>query len=400
MKTYSWPANHWNWPIEVSHQHGVRCDGLIFTGGQADLDINGDVVNPDDLLKQTENVVAHVENILKDLNSDLEDTVRLVVYFTGDQAAESTILETIAAHLRGQYPPTVSTIRLPALCYPGMLIELEAVAIDRAVHRDRQSVRLEQLPGLHSGFSHVLRCGDLIFTSDMSAIAANGKVVSANELNKQTSIMMEQLVLALAAVGATTDDVLKLNVFYKGDGTAENWQEPAKIRADYFNDPGPAATGIAVTDFAQQGLTTKIAATASISAGNTRYSWPENHWNWTSPLPYKHGNRCGQLIHLGGQVALDINAEVLHPDDIVAQTHVALQNISIVLQDLGACMDDVVKVTTFYQGNASAAELHENLTVRSSAFRTPGPATSGIPVPHLVYQHMMIEIEVIAMISS
>ena len=182
MKTYSWPANHWNWPIEVSHQHGVRCDGLIFTGGQADLDINGDVVNPDDLLKQTENVVAHVENILKDLNSDLEDTVRLVVYFTGDQASESTILETIAAHLRGQYPPTVSTIRLPALCYPGMLIELEAVAIDRAVHRDRQSVRLEQLPGLHSGFSHVLRCGDLIFTSDMSAIAANGKVVSALSL--------------------------------------------------------------------------------------------------------------------------------------------------------------------------------------------------------------------------
>ena len=208
---------------------------------------------------------------------------------------------------------------------------------------------------------------------------------------------MEQLVLALEAVGASTDDVLKLNVFYKGDGTAANWLRPAQIRAGYFAEPGPAATGMTVEEFAQTGLTTKIAVTAG--TGETQYSWPQGHWNWTSPLPYKHANRHGQLIHLGGQVALDINAAVLHPDDIVAQTRIALNYIETLLQDLGASFDDVLKVTTFYQGSASAEELHKNLSIRSAAFRTPGPATTGIPVPHLVYEHMMIEIEVIAMVS-
>jgi len=59
-------------------------------------------------------------------------------------------------------------------------------------------------------------------------------------------------------------------------------------------------------------------------------------------------------------------------------------------------MNDVVKVTSFYHGNASAEALHKNLSIRSNAFKTTGPATSGIPVPHLVYEQMVIEIEVIA----
>ena len=99
-------------------------------------------------------------------------------------------------------------------------------------------------------------------------------------------------------------------------------------------------------------------------------------------------------------MALDINAKVLHPNDIVSQTKIALQNIKSILMDLGASMDDVVKVTTFYQGSASADGLHENLMIRSNAFNKPGPATSGIPVPHLVYESMVIEIEVIAIVDN
>jgi len=130
------------------------------------------------------------------------------------------------------------------------------------------------------------------------------------------------------------------------------------------------------------------------------YSWPQGHWNWTTPLPYKHGNRCGRLIHLGGQVSLDEQARVIDPEDIVAQTKRALQNIEKVLAELGANLDHVVKVTTFYQGQAGADELHQNLQVRSNAFHSPGPATSGIPVPSLVYENMRVEIEVIAIVDD
>jgi enamine deaminase RidA (YjgF/YER057c/UK114 family) len=146
---------------------------------------------------------------------------------------------------------------------------------------------------------------------------------------------------------------------------------------------------------------TKIAVTAGAGDRCDRvFAWPANHWNWTETLPYKHGNRFGQLIHIGGQVALDSNAKVLKPDDIVEQTRIALRNIKAVLAELDADINDVVKVTTFYQGKASAEALHENLVIRSDAFKSPGPATSGIPMPHLVYQSMLIEIEVIAILDK
>jgi len=215
--------------------------------------------------------------------------------------------------------------------------------------------------------------------------------------------MMEVLQTALQLVGADYSDVNKLNVFYIGDGTAENWEIPAQIRAACFEQPGPAATGITVPSMAHDGLMTKLAVTAMRNSNggavNKSYSWPQGHWNWTTSLPYQHGNQSNALIHLGGQVSLDTDATVLHPDDIVKQTRVALDNIAKVLAEFSATLKDVIKVTTFYVGSASAEELHKNLQIRSETFGYPGPATSGIPVPHLVYPKMLIEIEVIAVID-
>jgi len=359
-KTHSWPENHWHWPVELSHYHGVRRGGLIFTGGQADLDQHGDVVNPENLVKQTQNVLHHVEKILADFDASFRNLVKFVIYFTGDDSDEAQILDLIAGKLSGNTRPVVSSICLPELCYPGMRIELEAVAVDPVLHThtNPEFKRSDSLPALHTAFSHAARCNDLIFTSDMSAVQANGDIHAPDNIIEQTRIMMNQLGDALGLFKATAKDVLKLNVFYLGDGTAQNWAEPAAIRA------------------------------------------AEGHWDWTTPLPYKHGNRFGEVIHLGGQVALDSNANVLHPDDMVQQTKIALNNIQTILADLGAAMDDIVKVTTFYKGSASAEALHENLQIRSKAFNKPGPATSGIPMPYLVYEAMVIEIEVIAVVEA
>ena len=404
MRSYSWPKDHWHWPVELTHQHGVRSGDLIFTGGQADLNQSGEVVNPNLLDPQCRNVIRFVENILLDLDATIDHVVRWVIYFVGDAKDEAQILALLDQATHKNCKPTVSTICLPSLCYPGMRIELEADAFcpEDNSNLSVRYARGEKLPALQDGFSHAVRCGDLVFTSDCSSISEAGEVQSPDNLIEQTHLMMQCLANTLDLVKASMDEVLKLNVYYQGDGTASNWSEPARIRASHFPDPGPAATGIAVGNFAQTGLMTKISVTAGVSSGeNTReFSWPKNHWNWTEKLPYKHGNRFGRLIHLGGQVALNQNAEVLHPDDMVSQTRIAMRNIESVLKEFGATLDNVVKVTTFYQGSASAEALHENLLIRSASYTKPGPATSGIPVTNLVYQSMVIEIEVIAILDT
>ena len=407
-RTYSWPHGHWNWPVPLSHQHGVRAGNFVFTGGQADLDEQGNVQHPDNLELQVASVTRYLLAILSDLEAKASDLVRLVVYFVGDADTELTILNQISEILGPDARPVVNTVALPQLCYPGMQIELEGVAMCcNDLDLPRQHMRLDNFCALPAAYSHLVVCDDVIFLSDVSAVQADGSVMAPGDVITQSTIMMDRVGTALDAINASYNDVLKLNVFYVGDGTAENWEQPALIRQSYFTDPGPAATGISLPRFAQAGLMTKIAVTAMRSAGfkdaqhnlTRQYSWPEGHWNWTVRLPYKHGNRCGRLIHLGGQVSLDSDGQVIDPDDIVAQTRTAMNNLAKVLAELGATLDHIVKVTTFYEGQAGADELHQNLQVRSSAFSKPGPATSGIPVPSLVYENMRIEIEAIAVID-
>lgn len=406
-RKYSFPAGHWNWPVRLSHQHAVRAGNLVFTGGQSNLDQRGFVQNIGELDAQCRASITHVVTLLKDLDADASDLLRLVIYYVGDASDEKLILSIIADVIGQDVKPVVSLTNVPILSYPGMLVEIEGVAIHspEAKQIPRQCHHLADMPSLPPAFSHVVRAEDIIFTSDISALGSQGTTLAPGDIVAQTTIMMERLRTVLCAVDADISDVVKVNTFYRGDGTAEDWARSAEIRAAYFPDPGPTPTGIPLPSFPQPGLTTKIAATAicAIKADGTvqpkRFAWSDGHWNWTVPLPYKHGNECGNIIHIGGQVSLDSSANVLHPGDMVMQTQVAIQNLAHVLAELDASLDDVVKLTTFYQSGPSETALDDNLLIRSDAFSAPGPATTSIPVPALVYENMIIEIEAIAILD-
>jgi len=264
---------------------------------------------------------------------------------------------------------------------------------------------------------HGVRAGHFAFTGGQAALDQDGRVLHPDDLDQQVDCVAHYLLAILHDLEVEAADLVRLVVYFVGDGDDE-----ARMLDLLHERLGPTVcpavntvpvTGITLPALAHPGLMTKIAATAvsrrdangvEIAAPPRRFSWPDGHWDWTTTLPYKHGNRLdrntgGHLIHLGGQVSLDSAARVIDPDDTVAQTRRALAYIETVLADLGASMDDVVKVTTFYRGDASAEALHDNLNIRSRAFTEPGPATSGIPVPCLVYEHMCIEIEVIAVLD-
>lgn len=406
IRRYSFPEGHWNWPVQLTHHHGVRADNMVFTGGQVDLDSAGDVRNPGDLTAQCQGAMTYLSIVLDDLGVDLDDLVRLIVYFVGDAQAEMCLADQIAAFIGDGPRPVINMIGLPELCYPDMMVEIEGVAMRApdGARLDRACHHLPDMPALSRSFSHAVACEGMIFTGDMSAMTPDSTVGAPGDLIAQSHIMMDQLGRALTAAGASYDDVRKLNVSYTGSTTAEEWEQPARIRASYFNEPGPAATGIPLPGFPDPSVATKIFVTAMRGAGGTKvkatYAWPEGHWDWTTHLPYKHGNRCGPMIHVGGQVSLDAQAGVIDPGDMVAQTRRAMDNVARVLAEFGATLDDVVKVTTFYQGSASAKALHENLLIRSRSYSVPGPATTGIPMAALVYENMVIEIEVTAMLED
>ena len=72
-------------------------------------------------------------------------------------------------------------------------------------------------------------------------------------------------------------------------------------------------------------------------------------------------------------------------------------HIGTILGELGADYGDVCKLITMYAGGCGAEALHANFPMRSSYFSDPGPATTGVPLPVLAYDAMVVEIDAFAM---
>lgn len=62
------------------------------------------------------------------------------------------------------------------------------------------------------------------------------------------------------------------------------------------------------------------------------------------------------------------------------QTREIMSGIERTLRILDLDFGDVVKSTTHYVGGATAAQLHDNMTIRNRYYSKPGPASTGVPV--------------------
>ena len=56
---------------------------------------------------------------------------------------------------------------------------------------------------------------------------------------------------------------------------------------------------------------------------------PDNHLSIGVPLKHSHGLRCGEMILIGGQADIDAAANVTKPNDLVAQTKIAMDGVLI-----------------------------------------------------------------------
>jgi len=106
----------------------------------------------------------------------------------------------------------------------------------------------------------------------------------------------------------------------------------------------------------------------------------------------------GRRIHLTGQVAWDVNFNVLHVGDAAAQTKAAFDNIRNVLNVAGGTLDDIVALMTFYVRE----EDNEPITKarRSILSKEFGPATTGIQVAKIWDDDLLLEIVATAVIPE
>lgn len=400
------PKDFWSVGLPFNHSHCLTCGNLIFLGGQIDFDADGNQLNPGDLEKQAIRSMENAGAALESAGASLADLVKLSVYYVSDGSVDETgLLEVLAACLpKTEGPgPAVTLIPLPKLSFEGMEIEIDGIAMrdlngPRLTRTAAWSPECDRLP---PPFSQAVRCGEMIFTSGITSRDGQGSIRGSGSLADQSHMVLPKIDGLLRQLGADLQDTVKTNIFNLEPGTAEDWREPALTRAGFYREPGPAATGISVPALWPEGVMVRNDVIAMRGVDGTRlprsHAWPKDHWDWPAHLPYRHGIRCGDLVFLGGQVSLDPAGNVVNPKDIVAQTRTAMDFIGRVLGEFDLDYDNVVKVNAFYVAEVGPDKLAENGLVRFSYFTgTPAPASTGVPVPWLAYEDMLIEIDIIA----
>jgi enamine deaminase RidA (YjgF/YER057c/UK114 family) len=117
------------------------------------------------------------------------------------------------------------------------------------------------------GYSHIVTvegAQKLAFISGQVAVDKEGKIVGPGDLKIQIKTAAENLVAALAAVGAKPSDIVKMNTYivqYK----QSDYAAMREARAVLFpsGDP-PASTLIGVHSLAVDGLLVEIEAVAAL----------------------------------------------------------------------------------------------------------------------------------------
>ena len=104
---------------------------------------------------------------------------------------------------------------------------------------------------------------------------------------------------------------------------------------------------------------------------------------------------CGNkdLLFVTGQLPQDGDGNVFAIGDVKAQTEQVFSRISLILQEAGFTLDNVVKVQIFVKDIKDGKIISQ---VRDEMFKNSRPASTFVEVSNFVKEGCALEIEVIA----
>ena len=109
--------------------------------------------------------------------------------------------------------------------------------------------------------------------------------------------------------------------------------------------------------------------------------------------PYSQGIKKGDFIFVSGQLPINVQTGEMS-EDIKEQTKQSLNNVKEILEETGASLDDVVKVTVFLKDLSNFSDVNE---IYGQFFTKNYPARCCVEVSKLP-KDAGVEIEVIAIL--
>lgn len=117
----------WTWDDRLPLAQAKQVGNTIYVSGQVAYDANGTLVGEGDMKAQTRQVYENIKTVLTAAGAKLEDVVKINTYIT-DQSKFMDMLE-VRSEIFGANPPASTAVVVAGLAFPGLLIEVEAIAV-------------------------------------------------------------------------------------------------------------------------------------------------------------------------------------------------------------------------------------------------------------------------------
>ena len=111
---------------------------------------------------------------------------------------------------------------------------------------------------------------------------------------------------------------------------------------------------------------------------------------------YSHAAKAGNTLYIAGQVAQDVEGNVVGKGDFEAQARQVFANLINIMEEAGGSPLNIVKMTTFLT-DYNYIETYRS--VRNEYFSEPFPPNTLLIIESLALPDYMIEVEAVAVLD-
>jgi reactive intermediate/imine deaminase len=123
-------VNPWAWQDQFGYSQAWRVDqarSVVFLAGQVPISPEGQLVGEGDIEAQCRQVFENLKAVLEQAGATFDDLVKVTVYLL--DATNLPVYRRVKAEFVTGRQPASTAIEVKALAFPGLLVEVEAIAV-------------------------------------------------------------------------------------------------------------------------------------------------------------------------------------------------------------------------------------------------------------------------------
>jgi enamine deaminase RidA (YjgF/YER057c/UK114 family) len=383
----------------------VKAGNRIFMRGQTGLDLQQRLVAPEDAAAQADQAMRNVKQLLEEAGSSLEHIGKVTTYIT-DRAYRVPVYNTIGRYLKGI--PTVGTgLIVKGLAMPEMKVEIdiEASIPQATAHQRWRPFNTRQWfnQDIDRDSCMVIRTDEEIYLRGQTGAALDGSHMvglgrTPEDAAAQADQAMHNAQRLLAEAGSSLEEVCKLRV-YIGDRA---YREPVyQVLGRHLGDVHPCSTGLIMRGFARPEILFEIDLAVALAHGTPH----QRLRRFETSQQYKDGQdlrckfcmavRAGDRIYLRGQTGSTLDGEFVGYGDAAAQADQAMQNVKVLLEEAGASLNDICKITIYIADRAYREPVYQ---VVGQYLQGVFPVGTGLIVDGFANPRILVEIDIDAVV--